>query len=328
MDFAYGESFTESSPEAYERLILDVLLGDANLFPRHQEVELSWNILDPIEEYWDTHGKPAQYAVGHLGPGRGGRDARTRRQELAPAMKIDLTDTTSSKINAALIEARRAIGTPAVGMVLTLVIVTDEGNAYDALQGRATRPPASTPRASSSSSSGRPLAPGAAPTPGWTPRCWSAPTPAPARRSCCACTASWPTTPSPWSCRCCCRTRPSWSGGPRTRPTTRRKDPLGALAQRRITDAAPPRTRSARSARGPRRTRPATPTWPGPGSPRGARCWPPPWTRSTAEVDRRGGRGRGVQPEHRAARRCGSPTGWASRWSARSPTAPASPRCA
>lgn len=68
MDFAYGESFTESSPEAYERLILDVLLGDANLFPRHQEVELSWGILDPIEEYWDTHGKPAQYSAGTWGP--------------------------------------------------------------------------------------------------------------------------------------------------------------------------------------------------------------------------------------------------------------------
>ncbi|WP_269854463.1 glucose-6-phosphate dehydrogenase assembly protein OpcA [Streptomyces sp. RPT161] len=49
-------------------------------------------------------------------------------------MKIDLTNTTSSKINSGLIEARRAIGTPAVGMVLTLVIVTDEGNAYDALK--------------------------------------------------------------------------------------------------------------------------------------------------------------------------------------------------
>ncbi len=49
-------------------------------------------------------------------------------------MKIDLTDTTSSKINAGLIQARRAIGTPAVGMVLTLVIVTDEGNAYDAVK--------------------------------------------------------------------------------------------------------------------------------------------------------------------------------------------------
>jgi glucose-6-phosphate dehydrogenase assembly protein OpcA len=49
-------------------------------------------------------------------------------------MKIDLTDTTASKINKALVEGRRAIGTPAVGMVLTLVIVTDEENAYDALK--------------------------------------------------------------------------------------------------------------------------------------------------------------------------------------------------
>src|SRR5262245_26972525 len=68
MDFAYGESFTESSPEAYERLLLDVLLGDANLFPRHQEVEESWRILDPIEEYWDSHGKPEQYTAGTWGP--------------------------------------------------------------------------------------------------------------------------------------------------------------------------------------------------------------------------------------------------------------------
>ncbi|MEU7042542.1 glucose-6-phosphate dehydrogenase assembly protein OpcA [Streptomyces varsoviensis] len=49
-------------------------------------------------------------------------------------MRIDLTDTTSSRINAALIEARHSIGSPAVGMVLTLVIVTDEGSAYDALK--------------------------------------------------------------------------------------------------------------------------------------------------------------------------------------------------
>ncbi|MER6675532.1 glucose-6-phosphate dehydrogenase assembly protein OpcA [Streptomyces sp. NPDC000983] len=49
-------------------------------------------------------------------------------------MKIDLTDTTASKINKALVKGRRAIGTPAVGMVLTLVIVTDEENAYDALK--------------------------------------------------------------------------------------------------------------------------------------------------------------------------------------------------
>ncbi|MFC8872126.1 glucose-6-phosphate dehydrogenase assembly protein OpcA [Streptomyces sp. NPDC057148] len=49
-------------------------------------------------------------------------------------MKTDLTDTTASKINKALVLGRRAIGTPAIGMVLTLVIVTDEENAYDALK--------------------------------------------------------------------------------------------------------------------------------------------------------------------------------------------------
>ncbi|WP_418956386.1 glucose-6-phosphate dehydrogenase assembly protein OpcA [Streptomyces tritici] len=49
-------------------------------------------------------------------------------------MKTDLTDTTSSQINKALVLGRRALGTPAIGMVLTLVIVTDEENAYDALK--------------------------------------------------------------------------------------------------------------------------------------------------------------------------------------------------
>jgi glucose-6-phosphate 1-dehydrogenase len=68
MDFQYGAAFTESSPEAYERLILDVLLGDAPLFPRMEEVELGWEILDPIEEYWSENGKPSQYPAGTWGP--------------------------------------------------------------------------------------------------------------------------------------------------------------------------------------------------------------------------------------------------------------------
>jgi glucose-6-phosphate 1-dehydrogenase len=68
MDFAYGGSFTESSPEAYERLILDVLLGDPPLFPQHTEVELAWKILDPVMEFWATHGKPEQYPSGAWGP--------------------------------------------------------------------------------------------------------------------------------------------------------------------------------------------------------------------------------------------------------------------
>ena len=68
MDFGYGHAFTEDSPEAYERLILDVLLGDPPLFPRHEEVELSWKILDPIEEYWANTGKPEPYRPGSWGP--------------------------------------------------------------------------------------------------------------------------------------------------------------------------------------------------------------------------------------------------------------------
>ncbi|MFI0368706.1 glucose-6-phosphate dehydrogenase [Actinomadura sp. 1N219] len=68
MDFAYGESFTETSPEAYERLLLDVLIGDPPLFPRQEEVELSWRILDPIEEFWASRGGLDQYKSGGYGP--------------------------------------------------------------------------------------------------------------------------------------------------------------------------------------------------------------------------------------------------------------------
>lgn len=68
MDFSYGRSFTEASPEAYERLILDVLLGDPPLFPTTREVELSWEILDPIEEFWSTLGQPQPYRAGTWGP--------------------------------------------------------------------------------------------------------------------------------------------------------------------------------------------------------------------------------------------------------------------
>lgn len=69
MDFGYGHAFTEASPEAYERLILDVLLGDPPLFPRHEEVELSWKILDPILEFWAKQSnKVDQYRPGSWGP--------------------------------------------------------------------------------------------------------------------------------------------------------------------------------------------------------------------------------------------------------------------
>ncbi|WP_434967157.1 glucose-6-phosphate dehydrogenase [Janibacter indicus] len=84
MDFGYGRAFTESSPEAYERLILDVLLGDPPLFPRHEEVELSWKILDPIERFWArSRATVEQYPAGTWGPAAADemmqRDGRTWR---------------------------------------------------------------------------------------------------------------------------------------------------------------------------------------------------------------------------------------------------------
>ena len=69
MDFNYGQAFTESSPEAYERLILDVLLGEPSLFPVNDEVELSWKILDPVIEAWARSGRRRDpYPAGGWGP--------------------------------------------------------------------------------------------------------------------------------------------------------------------------------------------------------------------------------------------------------------------
>ncbi|BBY16264.1 glucose-6-phosphate dehydrogenase [Mycolicibacterium litorale] len=68
MDFSYGSAFAEESPEAYERLILDVLLGEPSLFPVNEEVELAWKILDPALDYWASHGKPDPYESGGWGP--------------------------------------------------------------------------------------------------------------------------------------------------------------------------------------------------------------------------------------------------------------------
>jgi glucose-6-phosphate 1-dehydrogenase len=84
MDFAYGHAFTEDSPEAYERLILDVLLGEPPLFPRQREVELSWKILDPIVEYWKLSNDCEGYLPGSWGPKRADvmikRDGRVWRR--------------------------------------------------------------------------------------------------------------------------------------------------------------------------------------------------------------------------------------------------------
>ncbi len=70
MEFRYGTSFMSESPEAYERLILDAMRGDATLFTRNDEIEALWGIIDPILTAWheDTESRVAQYPAGSQGP--------------------------------------------------------------------------------------------------------------------------------------------------------------------------------------------------------------------------------------------------------------------
>jgi glucose-6-phosphate 1-dehydrogenase len=83
MEFLYGTSFMSQSPEAYERLILDAMRGDATLFTRNDEVEAQWEICDPIVRKWEaTPGPLPQYEAGTQGPSEADRllehDARWR----------------------------------------------------------------------------------------------------------------------------------------------------------------------------------------------------------------------------------------------------------
>jgi glucose-6-phosphate 1-dehydrogenase len=70
MDFHYRSSFNEPLPEAYERLILDALEGDASLFTRSDAIEASWRLIDPILQGWETHDTPPLviYPTGSWGP--------------------------------------------------------------------------------------------------------------------------------------------------------------------------------------------------------------------------------------------------------------------
>jgi glucose-6-phosphate 1-dehydrogenase len=69
MEFLYGTSFLSQSPEAYERLILDAMRGDATLFTRDDEVEAQWRIIDPILEAWEEDDRPLPtYPAGSQGP--------------------------------------------------------------------------------------------------------------------------------------------------------------------------------------------------------------------------------------------------------------------
>lgn len=89
MDFAYGSSFTQSLPEAYERLLLDVLRGDSTLFMRNDELEAAWRFVTPVLESWENDPTaPEQYQAGTWGP-KASFDmlSRTGRQWRSPTIK-------------------------------------------------------------------------------------------------------------------------------------------------------------------------------------------------------------------------------------------------
>ena len=138
MEFLYGTAFMSQSPEAYERLILDAMRGEATLFTRNDEVDAQWSIIDPILKAWKD-GSPAMstYEAGSAGPGRGG-GADRRRPPLEGAVSDEQEpwddawweeDTTPAKIEAALREmlATRHHESHAFvpARVLNLVVIAD-----------------------------------------------------------------------------------------------------------------------------------------------------------------------------------------------------------
>jgi len=86
MDFRYGSAFGSSGPEAYERLILDAMLGDPTLFARADEVNAAWRFITPILHTWANSPPPAlpNYPAGTWGPPEAselvGREGRVWRR--------------------------------------------------------------------------------------------------------------------------------------------------------------------------------------------------------------------------------------------------------
>ena len=116
MDFGYGTAFTEASPEAYERLILDVLLGEPSLFPVNAEVERSWEILDPVLEHWADEAKgPDPYPAGSWGPESANAMMARTGTHVEAAMIVDLPSSTVSDVNKALVRLRSEGGVQALG---------------------------------------------------------------------------------------------------------------------------------------------------------------------------------------------------------------------
>ena len=155
MDFGYGHAFTESSPEAYERLILDVLLGDPPLFPRHGRSSSPGRSSTRSPSSGRAHGAPSRTGPGTWGPAVGGRDDGPRRARLAHGREGGTDDHRPAghdhrrDVAKALVRLRDEGGAVALGRVLTLVIDAGRRRRRGARSRRPTTPAAST-RAGSS----------------------------------------------------------------------------------------------------------------------------------------------------------------------------------
>ena len=70
LDFAFDEGFKQLAlPEAYERLLLDVLRGDSTLFMRNDELDAAWRLVTPVLNAWEgSPDRPEEYAAGTWGP--------------------------------------------------------------------------------------------------------------------------------------------------------------------------------------------------------------------------------------------------------------------
>ena len=87
LDMNFAEAFHIHAPDAYERLLMDVIRGNATLFMRRDEVEAAWRWIDPIREAWNQMDEaPRPYFAGTWGPAAAialvERDGRSWSEEI------------------------------------------------------------------------------------------------------------------------------------------------------------------------------------------------------------------------------------------------------
>jgi glucose-6-phosphate 1-dehydrogenase len=96
LDLRFGQAFDGRSPDAYERLLTDVLRGQQTLFMRRDEVEAAWRFIDPISQGWaERYPLPQKYTAGQDGPSqaialieRDGRSWHDPQSELFDAQSL------------------------------------------------------------------------------------------------------------------------------------------------------------------------------------------------------------------------------------------------